>query len=194
MWEKAEKFLLKDKYIGPLIKKHGPCKITPSNKDEYFKDLVDVIVQQQLSVKAGSTIFSRLEEAIKEFTPENILDLEDKYIRACGISYSKISYIKDLSKKVFDKSLDLENMAKQKDLEVIEKLTRVKGIGVWSAKMFLMFTLARQDVFPVEDLGIKKGVKKIYNNELSDHDMVRYASRWKPYRTTASWYIWRVLD
>ena len=194
MWSEAEKFLVKDKYIGPLIKKHGPCNIKPRNKSEYFESLVREIISQQLSGKAASTIYGRFKENVVDVTPVNILRKRDLTLRNCGLSYAKVSYVKDLAKKVEDDELELYNLKDLEDEKVIEELVKVKGIGKWTAEMFLMFSLARPDVFPVDDLGIRKGVQKLYNKDLNIKEMGIIASRWKPYRTTVSWYVWKLLD
>ena len=139
MWDKAEKFLAKDKYIGPLVKKYGKCKIRPIDQKDYFKDLVDAIVQQQLSLKAAATIFGRITKELGgKVTPERILRKKDETLRACGLSYSKIKYLKDLSSRVKNGNLVLSKMNKLSDQEVMEELIAVKGIGRWTSEMFLM--------------------------------------------------------
>ena len=226
MWKEAEEFLAKDKYIAPLITKYGHCTLKPRPQKYYFEDLVDAIVQQQLSMKAASSIFNRIKmvasskrqairnnqhkwrkEATKnvEITPQGILALADEELRTCGLSRAKIVYVHDLATKVTSNPpslktskgqgrLCLGNLIILSDEEIIQKLTEVKGIGEWTAQMFLMFTLARPDVFPVGDLGLRnafdRGVKKGLNRE----EMEKFALRWKPYRTIASWYIWKNTD
>ena len=195
MWDKAEKFLLKDKYIGPLVKKYGKCKIRPIDQKDYFKDLVDAIVQQQLSLKAAATIFGRITKELGgKVTPERILRKKDETLRACGLSYSKIKYLKDLSSRVKNGNLVLSKMNKLSDQEVMEELIAVKGIGKWTTDMFLMFTLARPDVFPAEDMGIRNAMKQILKKDMSFERMVKFAERWRPWRTVASWYLWKILD
>ena len=195
MWKKAEKFLLKDVYIGPLVKKYGPCKIKPSKKKDYFIDLVDAITSQQLSGKAARTIFARVKEKCGgEITPEKLKKLRTEELRKCGLSYAKCSYLKDLSQRVKSKKLQVRRLDKLPDDEVMRELIEVKGIGRWTAEMFLMFTLARPDVFPVDDLGIRKGIEKILGKKVSSQKMAKFTERWKPYRTVASWYIWKILD
>jgi len=195
MWEEAEKYLSKDKYIGPLIKKHGPCKIKKRAKKYYFEDLVASIVGQQLSGKAAMTIYGRVEKELGgEIVPDKILRKHDKTLRKCGLSYAKISYIKDLSRHVKEGKLHISTLDKHTDEEVFEELVAVKGIGRWTADMFLMFVLARPDIFPMGDLGINKGFKLLTKKDLEPEKMEKFALRWKPYRTVASWYIWRNLD
>ena len=194
----AEKQLSKDKRLKKLIQKYGPCKIRKRRRVDYFEDLVASIVEQQLSGKAAKTIFSRVKTLLvksgKTITPEAVLKAKDDKLRECGMSWSKVSYIKDLAKKVKKREVDINNLNKLSDEEIIDELTKVKGIGRWTAEMFLMFTLARPDVFPLDDLGIQKGMKKLFNKILSKSEMSKIAENWKPFRTTASWYIWRVLD
>lgn len=195
MWDKAEKVLFKDKYIGPLVKVHGLCTIRPIKKKDYFSDLVHSIVSQQLSGKAANTIFGRLKQKLEgEVTPERILRKRDQTLRNCGLSFAKVSFVKDLSCKVEDGEIKLNRLNKLSDEEIIEELVSVKGIGPWTAEMFLMFSLARPDVFPIDDLGIRKGMKQLLQKDLEKQEMVKFALRWKPYRTCASWYIWRNLD
>ena len=195
MWKTAEKFLLKDKIIGPLIKKYGHCKIVPGKKKDYFIDLVDAITSQQLSGKAAKTIFERVKERCGgRITPEKLRKLKTEELRKCGLSYAKCSYVKDLSEKVLSKKLSVKKLDKLPDEEVEKELVAVKGIGVWTAEMFLMFTLARPDVFPADDLGIQNGMKKLLKRQLKSQKIAQYASRWKPYRSVAAWYIWEGLD
>jgi len=163
----------------------------------HFLKLVRSIVGQQLSIKAASTIYSRLEELFPkgEITPERILKMDKEKIRSCGISYSKIEYIKDLSEKVMDKHLDLENINSLDNETIIKNLTIVKGIGPWSAEMFLMFSLARPDVFSTGDLGLKNAIKKHYKlDEISSEDLLTISAKWSPYRTYACLILWKSLD
>jgi DNA-3-methyladenine glycosylase II len=185
MWDEAEKFLLKDKYIGVLAKKWGHCTIRPIKKSLYFEDLVDAICSQQLSGKAAETIFNRVKKLLIKVTPEKVLAKADQELRDCGLSWGKVKYVKDLALRSKNRELKLANLEKLPDEEVIKELVAVKGIGRWTAEMFLMFSLARPDIFPVDDLGIKKAMAKL---RLSSSD------RWKPYRTVASWYLWRSLE
>ena len=195
MWNEAEKFLLKDKYIGPLIKKYGPCKIKPSRKKDYFVDLVDAIVSQQLSGKAARTIFERVKAGLGgEILPENILKTKDEKFRSWGLSRAKTLYVKDLAARVKDGRLNIAKLNKLSDQEIMEELIAVKGIGRWTTEMFLMFSLARQDVFPVDDLGISKGLSKLLKRTLSTDKIGLFADRWKPYRTLAAWYVWRAVE
>lgn len=163
----------------------------------HFLKLVRSIIGQQLSVKAASTIYSRFEKLFlkNDITPEKILKMDKEKIRSCGISYSKIDYIKDLSQKIVDKHLDLENINSLDNETIVKNLTIVKGIGPWSAEMFLMFSLARPDVFSTGDLGLKNAIKKLYKlDDISNEDLLTISSKWSPYRTYACMILWRSLD
>lgn len=187
MWKKAENKLQKDKYIGPLIQKWGSCTIRPIKKSLYFEDLVDAICSQQLSGKAAKTIFDRVKNLLIKVTPENIISKTDQELRDCGLSWQKVSYVKDLASKTVNGELDVSSLNKLNDEEVIKELVKVKGIGRWTAEMFLMFSLARPDILPKDDLGINKALK---NLKIKEKD----TEKWKPYRTIASWYLWRSLE
>lgn len=187
MWKEAEEFLRKDKHISLLIQKWGSCTITPINKEKYFEDLVDAVCSQQLSIKAAKTIFERVKSLLVTITPEAVLNKSDQEFRDCGLSWQKVSYVKDLATKVKEKEVDLENIQSLSDTDVVSTLVKVKGIGKWTAEMFLMFSLARPDIFPLDDLGINKALK---NLKISEND----TEKWKPYRTVASWYLWRSLE
>lgn len=194
MWEKAKKTLVSDKYIGPLITKFGDCRLTPSPQKLYFVDLVEAICSQQLSGKAASTIFGRIKAGLGRVVPDKILMTKDKDFRSWGLSRQKIKYLRDLSVKVKNKELEINKLDKLSDEEVKRELINIKGIGNWTAEMFLMFSLGRVDVFPADDLGIKNGTKKLVGRAISDRKLDQFAIRWKPYRTYAAWYIWKSLD
>lgn len=187
MWQKAESKLQKDKYIGSLIQKWGTCTIKPISKLKYFEDLVDAICSQQLSGKAAKTIFGRVKNLLVKVTPENIISKTDQELRDCGLSWQKVSYIKDLAIKTANCELQIKKLDKLSNEEIVVELVKVKGIGKWTAEMFLMFSLARPDILPKDDLGINKALK---NLKISAKD----TEKWKPYRTVASWYLWRSLE
>ena len=127
-------------------------------------------------------------------TPGKILALFDQELRNCGMAWAKVRSIKDLAQRVKEKKLHIRKLNKLSDEEVMIELIAVKGIGRWTAEMFLMFTLGRTVVFPDDDLGIRKGMPKLLKKNLSQNEMVEFAERWKPYRTIASWYVWKNLD
>ncbi|MFZ3301449.1 MAG: DNA-3-methyladenine glycosylase [Microgenomates group bacterium] len=195
MWKEAENKLQKDKFIGPLIQKWGSCTIKPIPKSKYFEDLVDAICSQQLSGKAAKTIFGRVKNLLVKVTPEIIISKTDQELRDCGLSWQKVSYIKDLATKAINKELIISELDRLQDEEVITELIKVKGIGRWTAEMFLMFSLARPDIFPIDDLGIKNGYEKVTGKKWDKIKSAKFAEKnWKPYRTVASWYLWRSLE
>jgi len=196
MWKEAEKFFLKDKYIAPLVKKWGSCTIKKNPEAKYFTDLLEAITNQQLSGKAASTIFGRVKDLCKGgISPEAILNVSEAKLRGAGLSYAKIKYIKDLAEKVKGGDLKVGSLDKLPDDEVKRELIAVKGIGPWTADMFLMFSLSRPDIFPIEDLGIKNGFEKVTGKKFDKVKSAKFAEKyWKPYRTVASWYLWRSLE
>ncbi|MCG0276720.1 MAG: DNA-3-methyladenine glycosylase [Thermosediminibacteraceae bacterium] len=165
-------------------------------EEDYFQSLVQSIVGQQLSMEAAETIWKRLQDLCKEVTPEKILSLSEEELRSAGLSKKKIEYIKDLSEKVLSGVLDLDKIDSMTDEEVIEALLQVKGIGRWTAEMFLIFSLGRPDVFSVEDLGLQRAIKWLYG--LSDWPdkkfLIECSKRWKPHRTAASLYLWEAKN
>ncbi len=186
MWNKAEKFLSRDKYIGPLIKKYGRCTIKLRSHQDYFEHLCGSIIGQQLSGKVADVIETRFKKAVGgKVGPDAVLKTPDQKLRDCGMSLSKVSFLKDLAARTKNGDLKIKKLDKLSDEEVINELVAVKGIGRWTAEMFLMFSLARPDIFPTGDLGIKKAMAKLH---------LKKSDRWKPYRTVASWYLWRILE
>lgn len=165
--------------------------LTPGT--DYFSDLCEAIVQQQLSEKAGDTIWNRFLKLFPRLTPARVLATPDKKIRAAGISWSKVSYLKNLAKHTTQ--FDLQRLRDMTDAEVIAELTKVKGIGPWTAEMFLMFTLAREDVFSYGDLGLRNAIKKLYKfkHEPTRKQMEKISSKWSPYRTYAARILWASL-
>jgi DNA-3-methyladenine glycosylase II len=162
-----------------------------------FASVAEAIVYQQLNGKAALTIFKRFTALAGEpLTPEGILKLSDEQLRSVGLSKQKSSYLKDLSAKTAAGALDFSRLAELTDAEVIKHLTQVKGIGVWTAHMFLMFSLRRPDVLPVGDYGVQMAIKKHYKKRKlpKPHIMEKIAQPWAPYRSVACWYLWRSLD
>jgi len=198
IWKKAEKQLINDEIIAPLIDIYGECTIEKSNPENYFDDMIETIVGQQLSMMAANSILDKFKRGIGEsggkFKPESILSKSDEELKSYGLSNQKIKYVRDLSDKVKRGEINLKKTDKMGNMEVVEYLTQVKGVGFWTADMFLMFSLARQDVFPSGDLGIRKAILKHFPDIVSRDDMVKVSNRWSPYRTLASWYLWKGLD
>ncbi len=170
-----------------------------SDRGGHFEALVEAIVSQQLSVKAADTIFKRfvaLTPGKKFPTPQEVLKMPARTMRKAGLSRMKVSFIKDLAKKVLDKTVDLKKIDQWTDEQVMEHLTAVKGIGRWTAEMFLIFSLHREDIFSYGDLGLRNAIKKVYNlkKHPTEKQAEKLALRWKPYRSTASRYLWASID
>lgn len=199
-FERARRLLMRrDARLAPHIKRVGRCRLPDSRTRHPFAALVRAILSQQLSGKAADTIHGRMVVLLggpEHLTPVRLLAADQKALRAAGISWPKISYLRDLAERVHDGRLDLDALEHRSDDEVIATITAVKGLGRWSAEMFLMFRLNRPDVFPVGDLGIVKGVQKLYGMKRRPHPrtMERLAEPWRPYRSVAAWYLWRLLE
>lgn len=180
-----------------IIDRVGPYSLKPGARGKPFTTLLRAIVGQQLSGKAAETIFNRLVATLpdpRNVTPEQILAMDVPTMRAAGLSGAKTSYVKDLALQVAEGRVRLERLTRFTDEQIIESLTAVKGIGRWTAEMFLMFRLGRQDVWPVDDLGIRNAVKRAYEIEPTKVALAELGEPWRPYRTAASWYLWRSLD
>ena len=184
-----------DPVLRAIIERVGPCRIEYGLAE--FSSLAEAIVYQQLNGKAAATIFDRFAElAGKPLTPEGILKLSDEQMRGVGLSKQKSAYLKDLAAKTAGGLLDFARLPELTDEEVIEHLTQVKGIGVWTAHMFLIFALRRPNVLPTGDYGVQVAVKKHYKKRKlpKPKDMEKIARAWEPYRSVACWYMWRSLD
>lgn len=198
-FDRARRILMRrDPRIGAVMKRVGRCGLPDHRSHEPFAALVRVIASQQLSGKAADTIFGRvvaLAGGPGALTPDRVKALEATALRAAGLSRPKISYLYDLAEHVLDGRLDLHALDGHPDEEVLAAITAVKGLGRWSAEMFLMFRLNRPDIFPVGDLGIVKGMQKLHGMKRrpSPRTMERLAEPWRPYRSVASWYLWRLV-
>jgi DNA-3-methyladenine glycosylase II len=184
-----------DPILSEIIDRVGEYQIGFRNPD--FESLARSIVYQQLTGKVASVIFGRLLKAVGgQLSPENVLKLRPSRMRTLGLSAQKTAYIRDLARHTRDGLLVFEELSALPDTEVIERLTQVKGIGTWTAHMFLIFTLRRPDVLPTGDLGIRSAIRKAYGMaELpAPAEMETIAASWRPYCSVASWYLWRSLD
>ena len=187
----------RDPILRDLMRVHGKCGLADAQHGDPFGALMKAIVSQQLSTKAADTIFRRL---IALFdgppTPLALARLTDLQLREVGLSGQKLRYMRDLGGRVQDGSLPLHELDAMTDEEVIASLTQVKGIGRWTAEMFLMFRLHRPDVLPVDDLGIVKAVQKAYRlrKTPSADRLNAIGEAWRPYRSVACWYLWRSLN
>ncbi len=182
----------RDVNLRPIIKRVGPCTLRPMA--DRFSVLVRTIISQQLSTKAALTIGDRLLALTPGgFTPKSLDQLTDEKIRACGISGGKLKSIRDLSARIGGGRLDPDDFPKLADEELRERLTEVHGIGPWSVDMYLIFCLGRLDVLPVGDLGLRLGLKDAYGlrEPPSVTEMLAIGEAWRPYRTVATWYLWR---
>ncbi|MDG7049955.1 MAG: DNA-3-methyladenine glycosylase 2 family protein [Nitrososphaerota archaeon] len=187
--------LRKDRKLAKIIDLVGEFNLSLTKNP--YESLVEAIITQQLSAKAADSISTRFRAIYGKFPkPADVVGTSDAKLRKAGLSYMKVSYIKDLSKKVESKEIRLSYMKNLSDEEVIVQLTQVKGIGRWTAEMFLIFSLGRLDVLPVGDLGLRKGIKNLYSlEELPEKEQIeRIAEKWRPYRSVATWYLWRSQD
>jgi DNA-3-methyladenine glycosylase II len=176
----------------------GRCSLEPRADGTHFDAVMRSIIFQQLSGQAAGTIHRRLKDLYggRDPTPKELLRTSDEKLRAIGLSRQKTAYLKDLATRVSTGSFPMDTLDELADDQIIEALTAVKGVGRWTAQMFLMFRLGRPDVLPDLDLGIQKGVKRAYG--LRKHPLpkrvAKIGAKWAPYRTIASWYLWRLLD
>ena len=184
-----------DPILAAIIDRIGPCRMQYG--EPTFHSLAESILYQQLNGKAAATIFDRFTaQAGDPLTPKGILKLTDAQMRTVGLSRQKTAYLRDLAEKTHAGLLEFERMSEMNEEEVIAHLTQVKGVGVWTAHMFLMFTLRRRDILPTGDYGIQAAIKKHYKKRKWPKPavMTRIAKPWSPYRSVACWYLWRSLD
>ena len=184
-----------DPVLRGIIERVGPFRMAYG--EPQFASLAEAIVYQQLNGKAAETIFKRFAALAGEpLTPEGILKLSDEQLRGVGLSKQKSAYLKDLAQKTAAGVLDFSKLPELPDEEVIEHLTQVKGIGVWTAHMFLIFSLRRLNVLPTGDYGVQVALKRHYRKRKlpKPKDMEKIARAWEPYRSVACWYMWRSLD
>jgi DNA-3-methyladenine glycosylase II len=184
-----------DPILRAIIERVGPCRMEFGVPQ--FCSVAEAIVYQQLNGRAAVTIFNRFAELAGDpLTPEGILKLTDEQLRSVGLSKQKSAYLKDLAKKTSDGLLNFARLPEMTDDEVIEHLTQVKGIGEWTAHMFLMFSLRRPNVLPTGDYGVQVAIKRHYKKRKlpKPKDMEKIARAWEPYRSVACWYMWRSLD
>jgi 3-methyladenine DNA glycosylase/8-oxoguanine DNA glycosylase len=197
-YSRARRLLARrDPVLRDLMRRYGACGLAESQHTDPYTALVHAIVSQQLSTKAAATIAGRVDALCGGMpTPDALRRASDSALRAAGLSSQKIGYIRDLGRRIDDGSLPLNAIAAMSDDEVIATLTKVKGIGRWTAEMFLMFRLHRPDVLPVGDLGIVKAVQKAYRlrRQPSPDRLARLGEAWRPYRSVACWYLWASLD
>ena len=196
-YTKARRLLAqRDPIIGALIKRHGKCGLADAQHEDAFVALVHAIVSQQLSTKAAATIARRFDALFDGApNPSAVARVQDEQLRAVGLSTQKVRYIRDLCARIADGSLPVDALNELPDEDVIQRLTSVKGIGRWTAEMFLMFRLHRPDVLPVGDLGIVKAVQRAYGLRKIPRPerLTKIGEPWRPYRSVACWYLWASL-
>jgi DNA-3-methyladenine glycosylase II len=193
--EEAIKFLKKDPNLAKIICQVGKYRISLVKNP--YRSLINAIITQQLSSAAADSISKKFQKLYQGYPkPIDVISTPDSKLRSAGLSQMKVIYIKDLSEKIQSKELRIRSLKDKSDEDVILHLTQVKGIGRWTAEMFLIFSLGRLDVLPVGDLGLKKGMQRLYcMPDLPEKEEIeRIAEKWRPYRTVATWYIWRSLN
>ena len=194
-WDRAKRALSrKDPTLGGIMRAHP--KIFLARRGEPFLTLARAIVGQQISVKAAQSVWDRLVACVGEMTPQRVLAKERAILRACGLSDRKTEYIADLAQHFADGRIHVQRWPQMADEEIIAELIEVRGIGRWTAEMFLIFSLLRPDVFPLDDLGLQKGIRLSYfrGRKVSVRTMHKLGETWRPWRSVATWYLWRSLD
>ena len=187
-----------DPILAGIIRQVGTCELGATRRASHFHALLRSIIFQQLSGKAATTILQRMYAIYggRAPTPEELLDTPDHALQSAGVSRQKIAYVRDLAARVHTKEVPLARIARLPDEEIIMALTHVKGIGRWTAQMFLMFQLRRPDVLPELDLGIQNAIRRAYGLKARPlpKDVLRIGAPWRPHASVASWYLWRSLD
>jgi len=195
-WYRAKRILSKrDPILRKIIKKFNKGFLT-TRKDPFFS-LCRTIVGQQISTKAADSIWSKFEiKCKKKILPNNILKLTSRSLRSAGLSHQKITYLKNIAKSFKNKSFNVKDLKKMNDEHAIDYITELKGLGVWSAQMFLMFNLNRPDIFPTQDIGLIRAISKNYKTSYppSDRFLNKISKMHKGYRSVFTWYMWRSID
>ena len=194
-WKRAARELsAADPVLGALIVQYKG--LTLASRGDAFQTLARSIVGQQISVKAAQSVWDRFVTAVGEMQPKRVLRLSVEQLRGCGLSGQKVNYLRDLSARFAEGAIDVSRWHDMEDESLIDELTEVKGIGRWTAEMFLIFYLTRPDVFPLADIGLQRAMQLHYNKgrELSDRRIAALGKLWSPWRSVATWYLWRSLD
>jgi DNA-3-methyladenine glycosylase II len=199
-FERARRHLMRrDPRLAAVMKRVGRCRLPDTRTGDPFTALVRAILAQQISSSAARAIYQRVVVLAGDpsaFSAPALLAVDPQALRTAGVSRPKILYLRDLAERVADRRLDLHGLDAESDETVITAITEVKGLGRWSAEMFLMFRLNRPDVFPVGDLGIVKGMQTLLGMKTRPRPrtMLRAAEAWRPYRSVAAWYLWRINE
>src|SRR5689334_18351195 len=194
-WDAAKRSLARrDPVLAAIMRRHP--KVHLAQRGEPFNTLARAIVGQQISVKAAQSVWNKFVVCVAEVRPETVLSRKRKELRACGLSDRKVEYIADLAQHFADGRIHVHKWPAMDDEAIIAELTEVRGVGRWTAEMFLMFNLLRPDVFPLDDLGLQKGIRVEYykGRKVSLRTMRRLGDTWRPWRSVATWYLWRSLD
>ncbi|MFB6079716.1 MAG: DNA-3-methyladenine glycosylase [Haloferacaceae archaeon] len=189
MSREAYEALRTDAALGPVVERHGP--LSPPPPVDLFERLVVSVLRQQVSMAAAAATRDRLVDRV-EITPEGILAADRATLRDAGLSRQKARYLHEAAATFRERGWDREQFADRSDAEVIDALTGITGVGEWTARMQLIFSLGRPDVFPVGDLGIRRGMRTLFGEGTTRAEMVEVAERWAPYRSDASRYLWRL--
>jgi DNA-3-methyladenine glycosylase II len=194
-WDQAKRALARRDPVMGAIMRSRP-KVFLVRRGEPFLTLARAICGQQISVKAAQSVWDRVVACAGEISPRAILAKPRSALRACGLSDRKVEYIADLAQHFADGSIHVQRWPQMDDEAIIAELTQVRGIGRWTAEMFLIFNLLRPDVFPLDDLGLQKGIRVAYfrNRKVALRTMTRLGETWRPWRSVATWYLWRSLD
>jgi len=198
--EAVQHLVRSDKTLARIIRKVGPCRLTPKKRRSPFEALVQSVAHQQLNGTAANTILRRVIALYphRRFPlPEDLLGTADADLRGAGLSRAKTASIKDIAAKTIEGVVPTaRRIAKMSDAEIIEQLTVVRSVGPWTVEMLLMFTLGRPDVLPVTDYGVRKGFALAYGlSELpTPRELLNHGEKWRPHRTTAAWYLWRAVE
>ncbi len=194
-WSRAKRQLsAADPVLGALIARYKG--LTLASRGDAFQTLARSIVGQQISVKAAQSVWARFATTVGDMQPKGVLKLTEDQLRGCGLSGQKVKYLSDLSERFANGTIDVARWHDMDDETLISDLTQVKGIGRWTAEMFLIFYLTRPDVFPLGDLGVQRALRLHYNKgkPLSDRRIAVLSKQWTPWRSVATWYLWRSLD
>jgi len=189
--EEASESLRADPHLGPLVDEHGTLTLDPA--EDLFTRLVVSVLRQQVSMAAADAIEERLFETV-EVSPAGILRAEEEVLRDAGLSRQKTRYVTAIARSFVENGHSRERFLDASNEEIVDALTDITGVGQWTAEMQLMFCFGRPDVFPVGDLGIRRGMERVFGEEMSRTEMVDRAERWRPYRSYGSLYLWRAVD